>query len=87
MGASYVKWVESAGGRVVPIRFYASDAELYRLFKSVNGLIFPVRGGCGRDIPLYNRLHHGKCLYCKHNADVSLRGNLYHQFPLRRRVA
>lgn len=43
VGASYVKWVEAAGGRVVPIRFYASDAELRRLFNSVNGLIFPVR--------------------------------------------
>lgn len=41
MGASYVKWVEAAGGRVAPIRFYASDAELRRLFDSVNGLIFP----------------------------------------------
>ncbi|WIA39229.1 hypothetical protein OEZ86_005353 [Tetradesmus obliquus] len=41
IGASYVKWVESAGGRVVPIRFYASDKELYRLFKSVNGLVLP----------------------------------------------
>lgn len=103
VGASYVKWVEAAGGRVAPIRwdavgtplglvqcvacdiscmlfgsgyphdvlacpwipmhlprhspphylvmfllpaplrrFYASDAELYRLFKSVNGLVFAV---------------------------------------------
>ena len=25
-------------------RFYASDAELYRLFKSINGLIFAVGG-------------------------------------------
>eukprot|EP00879_Flechtneria_rotunda_P025275 GHRR01026848.1.p1 GENE.GHRR01026848.1~~GHRR01026848.1.p1 ORF type:complete len:175 (+),score=32.54 GHRR01026848.1:153-677(+) len=41
IAASYVKWVEAAGGRVVPIRFYATDAELYRLFKSVNGLVFP----------------------------------------------
>jgi hypothetical protein len=32
-------------------RFYASDAELHRLFKSVNGLVFAVRGrwvGCVR---------------------------------------
>lgn len=41
IAASYVKWVEAAGGRVVPIRFYASDAELKRLFNSVNGLVFP----------------------------------------------
>jgi hypothetical protein len=42
IGASYVKWVEAAGGRVAPIRFYASDAELKRLFNSVHGLIFAV---------------------------------------------
>jgi len=27
IASSYVKWVEAAGGRVAPIRFYASDAE------------------------------------------------------------
>ncbi|PNH12468.1 Gamma-glutamyl hydrolase, partial [Tetrabaena socialis] len=41
IAAANVKWVESAGGRVVPVRFYASDAELHRLFKSLNGLVFP----------------------------------------------
>ena len=34
-------------------RYYASDAELRRLFKSVNGLIFP--GGL---VLLLLRLHH-----------------------------
>jgi len=29
----------------VPIRFYASDEELARLFNSINGLIFPARLG------------------------------------------
>ena len=28
--------------RAVPIRFYASDRELYRIFKSINGIVFPV---------------------------------------------
>ena len=37
----FVKWIESAGGLAVPIRYYSSEEELYRLFKSVNGLIFP----------------------------------------------
>lgn len=41
VAAAYVKWVEAAGGRAVPIRYYASDKELKRLFNSVNGLIFP----------------------------------------------
>ncbi|GBF96107.1 gamma-glutamyl hydrolase [Raphidocelis subcapitata] len=34
IASSYVHWVEAAGGRVAPIRFYASDRELHRLFKS-----------------------------------------------------
>lgn len=41
IAAGYVKWIESAGGRAVPIRFYASDDELHRIFKSINGLVFP----------------------------------------------
>ncbi|KFM28592.1 Gamma-glutamyl hydrolase A [Auxenochlorella protothecoides] len=41
VAAGFVKWIEAAGGRAVPIRFYASDNELHRLFKSVNGIIFP----------------------------------------------
>eukprot|EP00983_Pelagomonas_calceolata_P123293 1160992-Pelagomonas_calceolata.AAC.6 len=42
IAAAFVKWVEAAGGRPVPIRFYNSEAELYRLFKQLNGLVFPV---------------------------------------------
>jgi hypothetical protein len=42
IASGFVKWIESAGGRAVPIRFYASDAELYRIFKSINGIVFPV---------------------------------------------
>ncbi|KAK9803146.1 hypothetical protein WJX72_001749 [[Myrmecia] bisecta] len=41
VAAAYVKWIESAGGRAVPIRLYDSDEELKRLFSSVNGIIFP----------------------------------------------
>lgn len=40
VAAAYVKLIEMGGGRAVPIRFYASDAELHRLFKSINGLVF-----------------------------------------------
>jgi gamma-glutamyl hydrolase len=38
--ASYVKFIEMSGARVVPIQFNASREELLRLFKSVNGLFF-----------------------------------------------
>jgi gamma-glutamyl hydrolase len=41
IAAGFTKWIESAGARAVPIRFYSSEAELRRLFNSVNGLIFP----------------------------------------------
>lgn len=41
VAAGFVKWLEAAGARVVPIRYYSSDAELRRLFDSVNGLVFP----------------------------------------------
>ncbi|KXZ56974.1 hypothetical protein GPECTOR_1g88 [Gonium pectorale] len=41
IAAGYVKWIEMGGGRAVPVRFYASDSELHRLFKSLNGLVFP----------------------------------------------
>lgn len=39
--ASYVKWVESAGARAVPIRYTSSVTEQLSLLSSVNGLLFP----------------------------------------------
>lgn len=41
IAASYVKWVESAGGRVLPIPYDASPKDLDIIFASVNGLLFP----------------------------------------------
>eukprot|EP01088_Endostelium_zonatum_P003511 TRINITY_DN14721_c0_g1_i1.p1 TRINITY_DN14721_c0_g1~~TRINITY_DN14721_c0_g1_i1.p1 ORF type:complete len:340 (-),score=64.15 TRINITY_DN14721_c0_g1_i1:3-1022(-) len=43
--ASYVKWIESGGARVVPILYGYSDAELHKLFNSINGLMLPGGGG------------------------------------------
>jgi len=36
----YVKWIEMAGGRVVPIPYNAPESELDFLFNSVNGILF-----------------------------------------------
>jgi gamma-glutamyl hydrolase len=36
----YVKWIEAAGGRVVPLRYDAPLPELDRLFNSLNGVLF-----------------------------------------------
>lgn len=38
-----VSWIEANGGRVVPIRYNSRTEELEELFKSLNGLVFPVR--------------------------------------------
>eukprot|EP01038_Epipyxis_sp_PR26KG_P011606 gene11606-15544_t len=40
IAASYVKYLESAGSRVVPISYYSSNDELDRLFSSLNGFFF-----------------------------------------------
>ncbi len=40
IAASYVKYLEAAGARVVPVDFYASESELDKLFSSLNGFFF-----------------------------------------------
>jgi gamma-glutamyl hydrolase len=44
LAASYVKYIEAAGARVVPINYNAKDAELDEIFNSVNGIFFPGGG-------------------------------------------
>ncbi|XP_068594622.1 gamma-glutamyl hydrolase [Brachionichthys hirsutus] len=38
--ASYVKYVESGGSRVMPIRLYLTTIEYKAIFKQINGLVF-----------------------------------------------
>jgi len=45
--ASYVKWLESAGARVVPVKINQTEDYYNRLFQSLNGIIFP---GGGQDL-------------------------------------
>lgn len=44
LAASYVKYLESAGARVVPINYYSSKSDLDKVFSSINGLFFPGGG-------------------------------------------
>jgi gamma-glutamyl hydrolase len=44
LAASYVKFLESAGARVVPVNYYADNTEIDQLFESLNGFLF-VGGG------------------------------------------
>ncbi|RHZ00624.1 hypothetical protein DYB35_000389 [Aphanomyces astaci] len=45
IASSYVKWVESAGGRAVRIPYDAPKEQLLELLSSINGILFP--GGYG----------------------------------------
>ncbi|XP_023694234.1 gamma-glutamyl hydrolase [Paramormyrops kingsleyae] len=38
--ATYVKYLESGGSRVVPIRLNQSEAEYEKIFKSINGMLY-----------------------------------------------
>jgi len=41
IAAGYIKFVETAGARAVPIPYDASIKELETIFNGVNGIIFP----------------------------------------------
>ncbi|KAL1515077.1 hypothetical protein AB1Y20_004141 [Prymnesium parvum] len=53
--ASYVKWLELAGARVVPLSYHATDAEVDALFEQVNGALWS--GGDGAVPPAARRLY------------------------------
>ncbi|KAJ8413339.1 hypothetical protein AAFF_G00093350 [Aldrovandia affinis] len=44
IAASYVKFLESAGARVVPVKINQTREEYERLFNSINGVLFPGGG-------------------------------------------
>jgi len=44
VAASYVKWLESGGARVIPFRYGTSAVEIKKVFNSINGIVFPGGG-------------------------------------------
>jgi len=63
IAASYVKYIESAGGRVVPIFHNSTTRELDSLFNHINAILFP---GGGADLsPDTEIFKTGKYLYDK----------------------
>lgn len=58
IAASYVKYIESAGGRVVPIDYRWSFDKLRDIFNKVNGILLP-----GGGAPLTNT---SRCVVCVH---------------------
>jgi gamma-glutamyl hydrolase len=49
IAASYIKFIESAGGRVVPIPYLASNETVTDIFNQVNGVLFPGGGASLND--------------------------------------
>ena len=41
IAASYIKWLESAGARSIPIHMDTSETELKEIFRNINGLLLP----------------------------------------------
>ncbi|XP_059110034.1 gamma-glutamyl hydrolase [Peromyscus eremicus] len=62
IASSYVKYIESAGARVVPIRLDLTHIEYAELFKSLNGVLFP---GGSADIMHSDYFHVAKMFYSK----------------------
>jgi len=54
IAASYVKFIESAGARVVPIPYNATKEEITHLFNSINAAFFPGGGSDIHGTPLFN---------------------------------
>jgi len=63
IAASYVKWVESAGARVVPIFYDMTDEQIKYRFSLINGLLLPGGGA---------KLHPGHKFYDTANLLVNL---------------
>lgn len=60
IASSYVKYIESAGARVVPIRIDSTNEELEKLFNGINGVLFP---GGGASLANSGYLRTAKIIY------------------------
>jgi gamma-glutamyl hydrolase len=55
LAASYVKWIESAGARVVPLQFDLPQSQLRELYSQINGILLPGGGSSINDNSTYAR--------------------------------
>jgi len=63
IAASYVKFIESSGGRVVPIHWDSSEEEITELFGKINAVLWTGGGTGFRGDPLTPFGETGKLLY------------------------
>lgn len=54
IAASYIKYIESAGARAVPVFHNSTMTELQKVFNSINGIFFPGGGSSLYHTALYN---------------------------------
>lgn len=66
IAASYVKYLESAGARVVPILHTDSSTELKRLFSKLNGFFIPGGGANLASMEASRRALLNLCLFTVH---------------------
>ena len=69
--AAYVKFIESSGARVVPIKTQLNEEEVVKIFKSINGVLFP--GGdvtvTGSDYARVGRIIYTQAMTAFNNKD------------------
>nr|XP_056710887.1 gamma-glutamyl hydrolase [Euleptes europaea] len=73
IAASYVKFIESAGARVAPIRLNRSDEEYNKVFRSINGILYP-GGGVSLNTSEFSRV--AKIFY-KKALEANKRGDYF----------
>ncbi|OXB72425.1 UNVERIFIED_CONTAM: hypothetical protein H355_015660 [Colinus virginianus] len=79
IAASYVKFLESAGARIVPIRLNLSDEEYDKIFHSINGVLFP-GGGVDLKTSEYSRV--AKIFYHKALENFTKNEKLYNFYNI-----
>ncbi|XP_043845431.1 gamma-glutamyl hydrolase-like [Dromiciops gliroides] len=73
IAASYVKYLESAGARVVPIRLTLSKKKYIKLFHSINGILFPG----GRDNLQTSKYHNVAQLFYEKALEANEKGDYF----------
>jgi len=76
ISASYVKFAEASGARVVPLHYDAPEEELRFLFSKINGIIFPGGGTEIRKTP-GNRFRESAELLYNLSLDANINGDTF----------
>lgn len=72
--ASYVKFMESAGARVVPVKINQTESYYERLFQSLNGVVFP---GGGQDLLKSGYANAARFFFRKSMAEFDANGDYF----------